>query len=121
MKYINKRFPCISADVPPSHSIGVVSFTLGNIWWEMFKHLGGQYHKPTYVVCKLLAMLKLASHQMGVTCPLNQLTVGMIRSAEKAAPKLKVKAQGLVSIPPGPRSEQMVKGNNGKMGTVGEK
>jgi hypothetical protein len=111
----------MSADVPPSHSIGVVSFTLGNIWWEMFKHLGGQYHKPTYVVCKLLAMLKLASHQMGVTCPLNQLTVGMIRSAEKAAPKLKVKAQGLVSIPPGPRSEQMVNGNSGKMGTVGEK
>jgi len=95
-------FPGFSADyiVPDwmhCADLGVVQYLLGNILWEVFVSLGGVHSNPHDGCGKLLCMLHVFSDG---PCPINFLTMGMIRVNLSAAPKLKLKAaEGRYMVP----------------------
>ena len=72
--------------------LGVLQSLLGNILWEVFSSMGGTITKHRSALAKLLSMIHVASRRLGCEPPINQLTIGMIRSKATGKPKCKTKA-----------------------------
>ena len=71
--------------------LGVILYALGNTAWELFKKMGGVYHRPDGVLGNLMAMIDCTRKLHHIPKPFNKLTIGMVRPQSKK-PKLKVKA-----------------------------
>ena len=76
--------------------LGALQSLQGNILWELFSSLGGTLttHRPA--LAKLLSMIQAASRRLEVEPPINQLSIGMIRSKAKTSRYAKRK-QGKVA------------------------
>lgn len=72
--------------------LGVLLYLLGNLFWEIFKELGGTFDAPGDAIAMLRNMLRTASHQLGKEPPIFRLTVLMFRKRANAKPRLCCKA-----------------------------
>ena len=72
--------------------LGILQMVMGNIMWELLVELGGTMRSPKPACAKLLAMSKVMARQLGVEPPFTALTYGMIRTAMKKGPSMRLKA-----------------------------
>jgi hypothetical protein len=77
--------------------LGVVSYMLGCIFWELFyDDFGGRLNSPPQKgreACnRIMNMINLASSAMGIEPPLRNVTPTMIRASATSKPKMKTKA-----------------------------
>ena len=72
--------------------LGILQYCMGNIMWELVVELGGTFRKAKPACARLLAMSKAMAATIGVDLPFTALTPGMIRTAMKKGPSLRLKA-----------------------------
>ena len=87
----------IMGDMMHNGCLGVVQYVVGNILWVMFGKVGGLVTRPEQGLCLLLSLIHQASKALGITAPINSLTLGMIRP-KNVMSKLKA-AEGRHMLP----------------------
>ena len=74
---------CVEPDFMHCSCLGIVQMLNGNILWELFVCLGGTLKTWKGCCGKLLAMIRVAAHDLDMEAPIAQLTIGMIRAPKK--------------------------------------
>ena len=72
--------------------IGILQYLVGNVVWELFLELGGSFRHHVAACGQIMGMAKAMAHNLGVECPIFDLTIGMFRAGPSKAPKMKLKA-----------------------------
>jgi hypothetical protein len=73
-------FAYILIDLMHAGELGVLQYLLGNIFYDMFKHVGGTKKQPATALGDLMFLIKLSSKSLGLAqSPINALTLSMIR------------------------------------------
>lgn len=83
----------ITADLMHCGDLGVLLYLEGIIFWELLVDMGASMSNCTEQLHYIVQLVKTASRKLGQRKqPLNDLTIGMIKSDARSSPKLKVKA-----------------------------
>ena len=87
------RLEHVSSDLMHCVCLGIVQYCLGTIIFEVCfgPEMKGLITRPGPVLGEFMALLRLASHQLDIACPIGDLTIGMVRK-KSGPPKLKTKA-----------------------------
>ena len=86
-KYVSQLFSLpgfqleyVSIDLMHCCDLGCAQFVLGNIMWELFRHIGGIRDKPDEHIADLILLIKQSSRHLGMAVPpINALTLTMFR------------------------------------------
>ena len=90
----------IVLDLMHMADLGITQYCLGNVLFELFLELGGVLGRPLPTMARLVAFLKDAAIQLGVTCPVTALALTHIRREKDLVPCLKMKAAKTRSLAP---------------------
>lgn len=72
--------------------LGILQYLQGNVFWELFRSVGGTFKKPDRACTVLLNIMNCSARALGVECPVSWITVSMIRGSATDKPKFKAKA-----------------------------
>jgi hypothetical protein len=87
------RHGMISADLMHCSDLGVLLYLEGIIFWELIVEMHGTFSNCKAQLHYIVSLVKTASRKLGQRKqPLNDLTIGMVKSKGTSSPKLKVKA-----------------------------
>ena len=72
--------------------IGILQSVMGCIFFDLWRELGGTYTHPERACSQLLHLVRTQARNLGVDCPIADLTIFMIRVKNKKKPRLRLKA-----------------------------
>ena len=82
----------VSGDLMHTADLGITQYLIANVWFELFKQIGGLVTKPQPAMAHLTKLMKVASAMIEQDrSPVARLTFAQIR-AQGESPKLKCKA-----------------------------